>query len=87
MKENEDDLFAYAAEVGTRMRYRNYITWKRLTHNGRRTREQMTPESQAEWDALGVKEVPPLTADEKAEAKRLYEEVTLRSVPGSASPT
>jgi hypothetical protein len=31
-----------------------YTTWLRLTHNGRRRREQMTPQQQAEFDGLGV---------------------------------
>lgn len=64
-----------------------YIAWRRLTNNGRRTREQMSPESQAEYDTWGFKQVPPPTPEEQAEAKRLYEEATRRSVPESSAST
>lgn len=36
--------------------YDKYIAWRRLTHNGRRGRDEMSPEEQREWDALGITE-------------------------------
>jgi hypothetical protein len=36
----------------------------------------MSPEQQREFDALGITEKPPMTAEEQAEAKRLYEQST-----------
>ena len=37
-------------------RYRKYIAWLRLTHGGRRGREEMSQRDQVEWDALAIKE-------------------------------
>ena len=59
-----------------------YLAWRRLTNNGRRGREEMSPESQAEYDSFGFKE---MSAPDYDEAKRAYEEVTRRSGPGSSS--
>jgi hypothetical protein len=63
--------------------YDRYITWRRLTHNGHRKREQMNPQEQAEYDDLRsyAQSAPPIDHEE---AKRAYEEVTGRSVPESA---
>src|SRR5262249_36840638 len=36
--------------------YDRYIAWRRLTHNGERSREQMSAQDQAEYDALGIQE-------------------------------
>ena len=62
------------------MAYDKYIAWRRLTNNGRRSRDQMSPEAQVEYDGYGFKEMP---AADFEEAKRAYEEVTRRSSPGS----
>jgi hypothetical protein len=62
--------------------YDKYIAWRRLTNNGRRGRDEMSPESQAEYDSHGFQE---LSAPDFEEAKRAYEEVTRRSDPGSSS--
>jgi hypothetical protein len=35
--------------------YHTYIAWRRLTGNGRRSRDEMSPAEQAEWDSLGIK--------------------------------
>jgi hypothetical protein len=56
----------------------SYIAWKRLTHNGKRGRDEMTPEEQAEWDSSRIKTAEPMTPEEQVEAKRLYEEATRR---------
>jgi hypothetical protein len=58
--------------------YHAFIRWKVLTHNGHRSRDEMTPEQQAEYDALGIKRRPPMTEAEQAEAKLLYDETTAR---------
>ena len=62
------------------MSYDTYIIWMRLTHNGRRSRSDMPPADQAEYDALKVTQAP---APDYEEAKRAYEEVTRRSDLGS----
>jgi hypothetical protein len=41
--------------------YDRYIRWRHLTNNGRRNRDEMSPESQAEYDALGIYEEVRLT--------------------------
>lgn len=61
-----------------------YLAWRRLTHAGKRRREDMSPVEQREYDALGVKQEPPPDAEE---AKRAYEEITRRSDPGSSAST
>ena len=67
-------------------RYDAYIAWRRLTHNGHRNRDQMSPEAQAEYDSYGFKAAtpPPFTAEEHDEAKRAYEAVT-RQLDNQAS--
>jgi len=64
------------------MSYDRYVAWRRLTHNGHRTREQMSLKDQAEFDALGLKEIKTDAAD-AAEAKRIYEALTQHSPPAS----
>jgi hypothetical protein len=61
------------------MPYDDYITWMRLTHNGRRSRSDMSPREQEEYDTLKVTSLASMNADEAAEAKRAYEEATGRS--------
>jgi hypothetical protein len=68
-------------------RYKAYIAWRRLTDNGHRKRDEMSPSEQAEYDRFGFRKTPPMTPAEAAEAKRLYEELTGRSVPESAAST
>jgi hypothetical protein len=51
--------------------YSSYIAWRRLTHNGQRDRQQMSPGDQQEWDALGIREGKLLDADPE-EARRSY---------------
>lgn len=58
------------------MSYEKYIAWRRLTNGGRRSREEMSPESQVEYDALGVTEEVLMGSYE--EAKEEYERVTRR---------
>jgi hypothetical protein len=65
------------------MSYEKYIVWRRLTNNGRRGREDMSPESQAEYDAQGFTEV--VLEGSYEEAKLEYEALTRRSDPGSAA--
>jgi hypothetical protein len=65
------------------MAYEKYIAWKRLTHNGKLGREEMSPESQAEYDALGVTEE--VLTGSYEEAKLEYEALTRRSDPGSSA--
>jgi hypothetical protein len=67
------------------MAYEKYIAWRRLTNNGRRTRDEMSPESQAEYDALGYQEE--LLEGSYEEAKLAYEELTRRSPPASSAST
>jgi hypothetical protein len=57
--------------------YSKYIAWKRLTNGGRLN--EMSPEQQREFDALGITEMPELTPAEQAEAKRRYLEVSSRA--------
>jgi hypothetical protein len=64
------------------MSYDRYIAWRRLTHNGHHTREQMSLKDQTEFDALGLKEAR-MDAEDAAEAKRLYEAITQHSPPAS----
>lgn len=64
--------------------YDTYIAWRRLTHNGKRGRDEMSAREQEEYDALEVSQAP---GPDPEEARRAYEEVTGRSGPGSASPT
>lgn len=61
-----------------RAAYDAYITWRRLTHNGHRSRDEMSPADQQEYDSYGFKREPPMSAAEQEEAKRLYEEVAGR---------
>lgn len=61
--------------------YDNLIAWKRLTHNGKRSRGEMSEAQRAEYDAVGFRQKPALTTTELVEAKRAYEEVTRRSRP------
>lgn len=35
-------------------RYKAYIAWRRLTHNGHRSRDQMSLKEQAEFDAFAL---------------------------------
>jgi hypothetical protein len=56
--------------------YESYIAWKRLTHNSRRSREQMSPEDQTEWDALGIKRVVRTPETALEEARQAYEALT-----------
>lgn len=64
--------------------YDKYVAWMRLTHNGRRLREDMPPAAQAEYDSIGIKEgTNGLSGLDHDEVKRAYEEVTRRSSPGS----
>lgn len=56
--------------------YDGYIAWRRLTHNGSRTREQMSSADQAEYDSYRFQKDDGV---DPVEAKRLYEEVTERS--------
>jgi hypothetical protein len=53
--------------------YDRYVAWLRLTHGGRRGREQMPPRAQQEWDGLNFQEAPP---PDPEEARRLYEGLT-----------
>jgi len=55
--------------------YDRYIAWRRLTHNGERSREQMSASEQAEWDALGIQESVLLEGSFE-EAKLAYEAIT-----------
>jgi hypothetical protein len=57
-------------------KYRKYIAWMRLTHNGRRGRKQMSPKEQAEYDGLGFGQGQWFTDAELQDAKRLYMEAT-----------
>jgi hypothetical protein len=66
-------------------RYDRYIVWKRLTHNGWRGRDQMSPAEQAEYDSHQFKREPSMSAAQREEAKRLYEEATRHSLPGTAA--
>lgn len=55
-----------------------HAVWKRLTHSGQRSREQMPAEDQMEYDRWGFRPVEslafrPTSDEERAEAKRLYE--------------
>jgi hypothetical protein len=54
-------------------KYERYVAWMRLTHNGRRGREQMPPQAQREWDTLGITGVLP---PDPEQAHRAYVEVT-----------
>ena len=54
-------LFSFArhdrehfSEYGFTVSYKGYIAWSRLTHNGHRKRDQMSPADQAEYDAFGL---------------------------------
>jgi len=58
------------------MSYETYIAWMRLTHNGRRTRIEMSETERAEYDALKVTEIASMNSDEAEEAKRAYEALT-----------
>ena len=51
------------------MSYKKYVAWRRLTHGGKRGRDQMTPDQRAKFDALGISEAP--AADAEA-ARRAY---------------
>lgn len=63
--------------------YDTYIAWKRLTHSGKRSRDEMSAPEQAEWDALGITEEPAPNAEE---ARQAYLEVTrARSGPASGA--
>jgi hypothetical protein len=55
------------------MSYPNYVVWLRLTHSGRRGRDEMSAAEQPEYDSCGFRQEPPMTAAEQEEAKRLYE--------------
>ncbi len=57
-------------------RYGNYITWKRLSHSGRRSRADLSSALQEEWDAAGIKEGSWWPALDHEEAKRAYQETT-----------
>ncbi len=37
-------------------KYQRYVSWMRLTHGGRRLREDMPLKAAAEWDAIGFEE-------------------------------
>lgn len=60
--------------------YDKYIAWRRLTHNGQRSREEMSPASRAEYDSYGFREAP---APDLDEATRLYAEARGCSHPTS----
>jgi hypothetical protein len=49
--------------------YDRYIASMRLTHNGRRGREQMSAAEREEWDGLGITEA---SAPDREEARRAY---------------
>lgn len=67
----------------------HYLAWRRLTNNGRRGRDEMSPESQAEYDALGITtEAGPDPEQAKRayeEAVRHQEEIKRRSGPASGA--
>jgi hypothetical protein len=48
----------------------------RLSHNGRRGRDKMSPREQAEWDSLGFKGVSLWPEIDQDEARLRYLEVT-----------
>jgi hypothetical protein len=56
--------------------YHSYLIWRRLSHNGRRTRKDLSPAQQAEWDAAGITESSFWPEIDQEEARRLYEEAT-----------
>jgi hypothetical protein len=45
------------------MSYDTYIVWMRLTHNGRRTRTEMSEAERAEYDALKVTELTSMNSE------------------------
>jgi hypothetical protein len=55
------------------MSYAKFLAWQRLTHAGRRGREEMPPRAREEFDGLNFEEAAPR---DPVEAKRLYEGVT-----------
>jgi hypothetical protein len=61
------------------MSYEALIAWRRLTHGGRRGRDQMSPEQRLEYDAWNFTERSiwdePSGLDHEA-VKRQYEEAT-----------
>jgi hypothetical protein len=56
--------------------YEGYIAWRRLSHNGKRTRADLTPEQQREWDDWGFKGASLWPDIDQDEARRRYEQVT-----------
>jgi hypothetical protein len=71
------------------MSYDKYIIWMRLTHNGRRSRAEMSPQDQAEYDAQGYGDGSEsrMTPEQAEEAKRAYEALTQHSPPASSATT
>jgi hypothetical protein len=63
--------------------YDDYVIWMRLTHNGRRGRDEMSADEQVEYDALKASRNGELLEGSFEEAKLAYEEATGRSGPAS----
>jgi hypothetical protein len=51
--------------------YLSYVAWMRLTHAGRRHRDEMSENERAEYDALGIQEGKLFDVDAE-EARRAY---------------
>ena len=57
--------------------HQSYVAWIRLTHNGKRSLEDMTPLEQTEFKQFGLRSLAPIpdpmTDEQLRQAKVLYE--------------